>query len=167
MQCLLNSGMFFFYLQQMALQSAGILLYHVEQDTLKLFLVHPGGPFWKNKDAGAWSIPKGEFGPEEDALAAAKREFLEETGIALKAEHFIKLHPVKMKNGKVIHAWGAEGRLIPEEISSNTFEMTWKNGRKESFPEIDKGGWFTIEEAKEKVNPSQIPLIDELVTALH
>src|SRR5688500_371812 len=104
-------------------QSAGILLYHIHNEELKVFLVHPGGPFWKNKEEGAWSIPKGEFEPDEDPLSAAKREFLEETGIVLKAEHYMPLFPVKMKNGKVIHAWAAEGHVIPEEISSNTFEL--------------------------------------------
>src|SRR5436190_9170994 len=106
----------------MGTQSAGILLYHFDGDELKIFLVHPGGPFWKNKDDGAWTIPKGEFDDSEDALAAAKREFMEETGIPLKAEHFMPLTPVRLKSGKKIRAWAANGHIIPEEISSNTFE---------------------------------------------
>jgi predicted NUDIX family NTP pyrophosphohydrolase len=147
-------------------QSAGILLHHLHEGSLKVFLVHPGGPFWKNKDAGAWSIPKGEFDESEDALAAARREFLEETGIALKAENYILLSPVKMKSGKVIHAWAAEGHVIPEEISSNTFELKLKDGKTATFPEVDKAAWFEIEEAKQKIIPAQAPFLDELVHQL-
>jgi len=147
-------------------QSAGILLYHFHEGVLKVFLVHPGGPFWKNKDDGAWSIPKGEFDESENAFTCAKREFMEETGIALKAENFIGLNPVKMKNGKTIHAWVAEGHVIPEEISSNMFELTWKNGQTQYFPEVDKANWFTIEEAKQKIVPAQVDLLDQLVHKL-
>jgi predicted NUDIX family NTP pyrophosphohydrolase len=147
-------------------QSAGILLYHFHENVLKVFLVHPGGPFWKNKDEGAWSIPKGEFDETEDAFKSAKREFMEETGIPLKAENFMELNPLKMKSGKTIYAWAAEGHIIPEEISSNKFELTWKNGQTESFPEVDKGNWFTIEEAKRKIVPGQAGFIDQLVYKL-
>ena len=143
--------------------SAGILLYHFHEDELRIFLVHPGGPFWKNRDEGVWSIPKGEFNEDEDAMAAAKREFMEETGIPLKAEHYQELQPVKMKSGKIIYAWAAEGHVIPEEISSNTFELTWKNGKKETFPEVDRGAWLSVEEAKNKIIPVQIAFINELL----
>ena len=143
-------------------QSAGILLYHFHEEELKVFLVHPGGPFWKNKEEGAWSIPKGEYEDSEDAFACAKREFMEETGIPLKAENYIQLNPVKMKNGKMIHAWAAEGHVIPEEISSNMFELKWKNGQTQSFPEVDKANWFNIEEAKRKIVPAQVDLLEQL-----
>ena len=147
-------------------QSAGILLYHMHEEELKVFLVHPGGPFWKNKDDGAWSIPKGEFDESENAFQCAKREFMEETGIPLKAENYMELNPVKMKTGKTIYAWAAEGHVIPEEISSNTFELKWKNGQTQLFPEVDKANWFTIEEAKRKIVPAQVDLLDQLVYKL-
>jgi predicted NUDIX family NTP pyrophosphohydrolase len=147
-------------------QSAGILLYHFHEGMPKIFLVHPGGPFWKNKDEGAWSIPKGEYDTAEEPLAAAKREFMEETGIVLKAENFMQLTPVKMQGGKIISAWAAEGHVIPEEISSNTFELTWKNGKRESFPEVDRGDWFPAEVAKRKIVPAQAAFIDELLEKL-
>lgn len=147
-------------------QSSGILLYHFNEGELKFFLVHPGGPFWKNKDHGAWSIPKGEFDSSEDAFKAAKREFMEETGIPLKAENIAPLESVKMKSGKIIHAWAAEGHIIPEEISSNTVQLKWKNGSKSTFPEIDRGGWFTEPEARVKIIPAQLPFIDELILKL-
>jgi predicted NUDIX family NTP pyrophosphohydrolase len=147
-------------------QSAGILLYHFLQGEIKFFLVHPGGPFWKNRDEGAWSIPKGEFNDDEDALAAAKREFMEETGIPLKAENYMALSSVKMKGGKIIYAWAAEGHVIPEEISSNTFELKWKNGKTEMFPEVDRAAWFTLSEAKQKIIPAQIPFLEDVLQKL-
>jgi len=147
-------------------QSAGILLYHFHEGELKLFLVHPGGPFWKKKDEGAWTIPKGEFDSSEDAMAAAKREFMEETGIQLKAEHYIPLSQVKMKSGKIIFAWAAEGHLIPEEISSNTVQLQMKSGSELIFPEIDKGEWFTVDDARKKIIPVQAAFIDELILKL-
>jgi len=130
---------------------------------LQVFLVHPGGPFFKNKDLGAWSIPKGEFPEDEDPLLAAKREFLEETGQPIDG-NFIKLKPVTLKSGKTVHAWAVEGDIDHETIFSNLFEMEWppKSGKKQSFPEIDRAAWFVIGEAKEKVNPAQAALIDEL-----
>jgi predicted NUDIX family NTP pyrophosphohydrolase len=147
-------------------QSAGILLYHFHEDELKVFLVHPGGPFWKNKEDGAWSIPKGEFDESENAFACAKREFMEETGIPLKAENYMELNPVKMKSGKIIHAWAAEGHVIPEEISSNMFELKWKNGQTQSFPEVDKANWFSIDEAKRKIVPAQSDFLNQLAYKL-
>src|ERR1700743_1338052 len=115
-------------------QSAGILLYRKADGILQLFLVHPGGPFFKNKDLGAWSIPKGEFLDDEDALAAAKREFFEETGMAIDGD-FIPLNKVTLKSGKKVYAWALEGNIDPKNIVSNQFEIEWppKSGKKQSF----------------------------------
>jgi predicted NUDIX family NTP pyrophosphohydrolase len=148
-------------------QSAGILLYKKVASELQVFLVHPGGPFFKNKDAGAWSIPKGEFLEDEDALAAAKREFLEETGQPVDGK-FIKLSPVKLKSGKTVHAWAIEGDIDHDTIISNHFEMEWppRSGIMASFPEVDRAGWFSVEEASVKVNPAQVKLIEELADIL-
>jgi predicted NUDIX family NTP pyrophosphohydrolase len=127
-----------------------------------VLLVHPGGPFWAQKDAGAWSIPKGEF-EDEDPLTAARREFLEETGSAVEGE-FVALAPVMQKSGKTIQAWAVEGDLDPLTIRSNTFEMEWppRSGRKQSFPEVDRAAWFSIHDAMEKINPAQRALLVEL-----
>jgi predicted NUDIX family NTP pyrophosphohydrolase len=145
-------------------QSAGILLYRNINSQLEVFLVHPGGPFFKNKDAGAWSIPKGEFLPDEDPLLAAKREFEEETGQPVIGNDFIKLSPVKLKSGKTVHAWAIEGDIKADTIVSNLFEMEWppKSGKQASFAEIDRAGWFDVDEAKIKVNPAQVAVIEEL-----
>jgi len=147
----------------MAKQSAGILLYRKIEGQLQVFLVHPGGPFFKNKYAGAWSIPKGEFSEDEDALDAAKREFSEETGQVIDG-NFIPLKPVTLKSGKKVYAWTVEGDIDHETIFSNLFEIEWppKSGKKQSFPEIDKAGWFDIETAKIKINVAQVGFIDEL-----
>ena len=144
-------------------KSAGILLYRYHNNTLEIFLVHPGGPFWAKKDLGAWSLPKGEFEEDENPLDSAKRELKEETGIKVMG-NFMELTPVKQKSGKVIYAWAAKGNFNAAEIKSNTFEIEWpsKSGKKKMFPEIDKGAWFTIAEAKKKVNEGQVPLIEEL-----
>jgi predicted NUDIX family NTP pyrophosphohydrolase len=149
-------------------QSAGILLYRNINKQLEIFLVHPGGPFFKNKDNGSWSIPKGEFLDEEDALAAAKREFAEETGQKITEGDFIKLFPVKLKSGKIVHAWAIAGDIDHETIVSNLFEMEWppKSGKQASFPEIDRAAWFDADVAKIKINPSQAALIEELVSLL-
>ena len=145
-------------------QSAGILLYWKSKSELLVFLVHPGGPFFKNKDSGAWSIPKGEFLDDEDALTAAKREFEEETGQAIDGS-FVKLEPVRLKSGKIVHAWAVEGDIDHETIYSNSFEMEWppKSGKKQSFPEIDRAGWFGEDEARMKINSAQSKLIDSLI----
>lgn len=145
-------------------QSAGILLYRNISEQLEVFLVHPGGPFFKNKDAGVWSIPKGEFLADENPLLAAKREFEEETGQQVNADTVIKLSPVRLKSGKTVHAWAVEGDIDADKIVSNLFEMEWppKSGKQASFAEIDRGGWFGVAEAKIKVNPAQISLIEEL-----
>ena len=144
-------------------QSAGILLYKLPDGILRVFLVHPGGPFFRKKDEGAWSIPKGEYLVDEDPLAAAKREFEEEVGKPVTG-NFVKLQPVKQKSGKVVHAWAAEGDIDHENITSNNFEIEWppRSGKRASFPEIDRAGWFTIDEAKLKINPGQVKLIEQL-----
>lgn len=143
--------------------SAGILMYRWKDKVPEVFLVHPGGPFWEKKDLGAWSIPKGLPDQEEDALAAALREFEEETGFKV-AGIFIPLTPVKVKSGKVIHAWAVEGDCDPAELSSNTFSMEWPphSGRQAEFPEVDRAAWYDLEEAKKKINPGQMRLIEEL-----
>ena len=121
---------------------------------LEVLLVHPGGPFWKNKDLGAWSVPKGEFTDSENPLDAAIREFEEETGIKLKG-NFIELEQIQQKGGKLVLAWAIEGDLDPASIRSNTFKMEWppKSGKWIEVPEIDKATWFPLELAKEKINP--------------
>ena len=148
-------------------QSAGILLYRKINDVLQVFLVHPGGPFFKNKDAGAWSIPKGEFADDEEPLAAAKREFEEETGQAINGE-FIPLKPVRLNSGKRVHAWAVEGDIDHEIIVSNLFEIEWppRSGRMQSFPEIDRASWFGVEEAKVKINAAQAGFVEELAETL-
>jgi predicted NUDIX family NTP pyrophosphohydrolase len=148
--------------------SAGILLYTRKKDNvLRVFLVHPGGPFFAKKDEGAWSVPKGEPGPGEDALAAARREFGEETGCNAEGD-FIPLSPIKQKNGKTVLAWAVEGGCEADTVRSNTFSLEWppKSGRVQDFPEVDRAGWFTIDEAKKKINPAQAALVDELVSKL-
>ena len=134
----------------------------------EVLLLHPGGPFFARKDAGAWSIPKGEFEDTEEALDAAKREFEEETGTRPEGK-FIPLAAVKLKSGKRIRAWAVQGDLDPATITSNTFEIEWppRSGRKQAFPEIDKAAWFTLEEAKEKINAGQAGLINELAEMLN
>jgi predicted NUDIX family NTP pyrophosphohydrolase len=144
-------------------QSAGLLLYRKHKNIPEVFLVHPGGPFWKNKDDRAWSIPKGEFDENEDPLHAAMREFLEETGIPVSGE-FIELEPVVQKGGKQVFAWALEKNIDADTIQSNHFEMEWppRSGKYQLFPEVDKGAWFTIDEAKKKINGMQAALIEEL-----
>ncbi len=144
-------------------QSAGILLYRIKEKKLEVFLVHPGGPLWKNKDIGAWTIPKGEFEGDEQPLDAAVREFKEETGHALPGP-FHPLSPIKQKGGKKVLAWAAEGNLDPASMVSNTFEMEWppKSGRMASFPEVNKGGWFDMDTATQVINPAQVALLKEL-----
>jgi len=144
-------------------QSAGILLYRKTSQGLQLFLVHPGGPFFKNKDDASWSVPKGEYEADEDPLAAAKREFQEETGHEITGS-FTALRSVKQKGGKTVLAWAVEGNIDPKAIKSNTFEMEWppRSGKKKTFDEIDRGEWFDIATAKRKINPAQVTFIDEL-----
>jgi len=145
-------------------QSAGILLYRMANEKLEVFLVHPGGPFWKNKDIGAWTIPKGEFDGEAAALDAAVREFQEETGHVLPGP-FYPLEPVRQKGGKKVFAWATPGDLDPSTIVSNTFEMEWppRSGRRQSFPEVDRGAWFSLAEARVKIVPGQAAFLDRLI----
>src|SRR5436190_2512655 len=147
----------------MAKKSAGILLYRIKKNQPEVLLVHPGGPFWAKKDLGSWSIPKGEYEEGEDPLDAARREVEEETGLQVKGP-FIELAPVKQKGGKLVVAWAAEGDFDPATIKSNEFEMEWppKSGKRKTFPEVDKAGWFTIPEAIEKIVEGQIPLLKEM-----
>lgn len=150
--------------------SAGILLYRVVGENLEVFLVHPGGPYWAKKDDGSWSIPKGLFEAGEDPLAAAKREFLEETGFNIMGA-FIALTPLKQPSGKLIYAWAVEGNINVEAIKSNTFSMEWppRSGKEQSFPEVDKGGWFKISAAREKLLKGQTGFLEELqkITGMH
>ena len=148
-------------------QSAGILLYRFNDQLPEILLAHPGGPFWKNKDGGAWSIVKGEFTGEEKPLVAAIREFKEETGIEVKGD-FLTLSPIKQKNGKTVFAFALEKDIDPTSIVCNTFELEWPphSGKKQQFPEIDRVAWFSVPEAKEKINPAQAALIDELLKSV-
>jgi predicted NUDIX family NTP pyrophosphohydrolase len=147
--------------------SAGLLMYRLTQDGTQVLLVHPGGPFWKNKDEGAWSIPKGEAEPGEDLLAVAQREFEEELGFEPTGD-FTELAPVKQKGGKIVHAWAFKGDCDPSEINSNTFTMEWppKSGRQVEFPEIDRAEFFDPETARRKIVSGQVGLLEELVQRL-
>jgi predicted NUDIX family NTP pyrophosphohydrolase len=151
----------------MSKKSAGILLYRIKNKILEVLLVHPGGPFWIKKDAGAWTIPKGELNQDEEPFDAAIREMREETGIILKG-NFIELTPIKQKGGKLVYAWAKEQDVDLSEIKSNEFEIEWppKSGKKRTFPEIDKADWFDIKNAKEKINSGQLLLIEELIKKL-
>lgn len=146
-------------------RSAGILLHRrADGGEREVLLVHPGGPFWAKKDAGAWSIPKGEHGDDEPAFDAARREFAEELGVPLPAGELIPLGEVRQKGGKVVTAWAAEGDLDVERIASDSFEIEWppRSGRRATFPEIDRAGWFTLAAAREKLLPAQLPLLDRI-----
>ena len=148
----------------MAKQSAGILLYRMRDKQLQVFLIHPGGPFFRNKDDGVWSIPKGEFVDGEEAFAAAKREFEEETGQRIDGK-FIPIAPITQKSGKKVFCWAVQGDMDDKLILSNTFEMEWppRSGKKQTFPEVDKAGWFDVETAKKKMNEAQVGLIENLL----
>ena len=151
----------------MAQKSAGILLYRKTGSGIQLFLVHPGGPFWARKDDGAWSIPKGLYAEGEDALAAAKREFQEETGAAAEGE-FVQLGNFRQPSGKVIVAWGLEGDFDISSMSSNMFSMQWppKSGKQQEFPEVDRASWFSPAEAIRKVLKGQRPILKKLLSCL-
>jgi predicted NUDIX family NTP pyrophosphohydrolase len=148
-------------------QSAGVLLYRRRDNNWQVFLVHPGGPYWRAKDLGAWSIPKGEFEPADEPLESAKREFAEETGLKVSGT-LVPLAPVKQPGGKMVHAWAVEGDCDPTAARSNTFSMEWppRSGRQREFPEIDRAAWFGLEEAGERIGKGQRPLIDQLRTLL-
>jgi predicted NUDIX family NTP pyrophosphohydrolase len=148
-------------------KSAGLLMYRRRHGVLEVFLVHPGGPFWQKKDVGSWSIPKGEYTTEEDPLEVAKREFWEETGFRASGE-FVPLTSRKQPSGKIITAWAFEGDCDASTIKSNTFSMEWppRSGKREEFPEVDRAGWFSIPDAKEKIIKGQSGFVDELVRIL-
>src|SRR5687767_14793940 len=149
-------------------RSAALLIYKRAPDGVRVFLVHPGGPFWARKDLGAWSIPKGELGDGEDPRACALREFAEETGTHLPAGALAELGSVKLKSGKLVVAYAVEGDLDPATISSNTFELEWppRSGRLQTFPEVDRAGWFGLDAAREKLNPAQAAFVDRLEALL-
>jgi predicted NUDIX family NTP pyrophosphohydrolase len=144
-------------------KSAGILLYRFQKDGVEVFLVHPGGPFWVNKDLGSWSVPKGEYNDDEDALKAAQREFQEETGLSIQG-NFIELGEVRQPSGKRVMVWALENDQEVENIRSNTFQLEWppKSGKMQEFPEVDRGGWFSITEARQKILKGQFPFLDKL-----
>jgi len=144
-------------------EAAGIVVYRKMKNRLEVFLCHPGGPLYKNKDLGVWQIPKGEFESNEEAFDAAKREFREETSQTIEGE-FVKLTPVKYKTGKIVYAWAVEGNVDETKVKSNLFSMEWppKSGKQMEFPEVDRGEWFVAEEAKKKILPALSPFIIQL-----
>lgn len=152
----------------MAKQSAGILLYRRTQDPLEVFLVHPGGPYWWKKDAGAWSIPKGEYEDGEDALSAAKREFQEETGFSPPGSALHFLGDVRLASRKTVSAWAASGDCDAGSIRSNTFCMEWppKSGKQQQFPEVDRAEWFPIPQAHQKIHSAQREFLTRLTRIL-
>jgi predicted NUDIX family NTP pyrophosphohydrolase len=147
----------------MAAKSAGTLVYRKRAEAIEVLLVHPGGPFWQKRDLGAWSIPKGEYADNEDAEAAARREFTEETGWMIAGE-MTPLGDIRQKAGKTVTAFAAECDFDPATLASNSFEMEWppRSGRVASFPEVDRAGWFSLADAREKIIEGQRPLLDRL-----
>jgi predicted NUDIX family NTP pyrophosphohydrolase len=147
----------------MAKKSAGILMYRRREGVLEVFLVHPGGPYWKKKDAGAWSIPKGENEGGEEPLEVARREFQEETGFEASGK-FIPLAPLRQPGGKVVAAWALGADCDASAIKSNTFSLEWppRSGKRQEFPEVDRAGWFTLEAAREKITKGQAGFLDQL-----
>lgn len=147
--------------------SAGLLMYRRRNGELEVLLVHPGGPFFRNQDAGHWTIPKGEPAEGEELLAAALREFEEETGFKPEGA-FTSLAPVKQKGGKVVHAWAFEGDCDPTAIRPNSFTMEWppRSGKQASFPEIDRAEFFGMAAAREKINAAQVDLLEELESSI-
>jgi len=147
----------------MARTSAGLLLFRKRSAGVEVFLIHPGGPFWRGRDIGAWSIPKGEIGAGEDPLAAARRELTEETGVAVDGE-FVALAPVRQKGGKAVVAWAIEADCDAAAITSNSFSLEWppRSGKHHDFPEVDEAAWFALAEARRRINPAQAAFLDEL-----
>jgi len=148
-------------------QSAGLLLFRENGPALEVLLVHPGGPFWAKKDDSSWSIPKGEFGSDEDPLTAARREFEEETGTSPEGD-FLPLTPLRQPGGKLVVAWALRSDFDTSTLKSNLFSMEWppKSGRQQQFPEIDRAGWFDIETARRKILKGQAPFLNQLVEAV-
>jgi predicted NUDIX family NTP pyrophosphohydrolase len=147
-----------------AKHSAGLLMFRRRAGGLEVLLAHPGGPFFAKKDAGAWTVPKGEVDPGEDPRACALREFAEETGVRPATLSYIALGSVKQRGGKVVQAWAFEGDCEPEALHSNSFELEWppRSGRRQTFPEVDRAGWFGLDEARERINPAQAAFLDRL-----
>ena len=152
----------------MPARSAGILLFRRGPDGPEVLLVHPGGPFWARRDEGVWSIPKGEHDDGEDPMAAARREFEEETGSAPPPGELIELGEVRQRSGKRVTAWAAEGDLDPDAVRSNTFEIEWppRSGRRREFPEIDRAAWFGADEARRRLVAAQAEFVDRLLALL-
>jgi predicted NUDIX family NTP pyrophosphohydrolase len=144
-------------------RSAGLLLYRRHDSAIEVFLVHPGGPFWAKKDMGAWSIPKGQYAEDEEPLAAARREFQEETGFPA-PDHAIALGELTQAGGKIVTAWAAEGDCDPAQLVSNRCEIEWppRSGRKIEIPEVDRAAWFTLDDARRSILPSQQPFLERL-----
>jgi predicted NUDIX family NTP pyrophosphohydrolase len=151
----------------MSAKSAGIILFRFKNKKLEVLLVHPGGPFWAGKDVGAWSIPKGLF-EDENPLDAAKREFREETGFEIDGE-LIELGELKQPSGKIIHAWAMEKDIYETKVVSNTFKLEWpkNSGNFREYPEIDKAGWFEVDEAKKKLLKGQVGFLDRLMDVIN
>lgn len=148
-------------------KSAGLLMYRIIGKRLEVFLIHMGGPYFAGKDAGAWSIPKGEYDHDEDPFDAAKREFLEETGFRAEGS-FVRLSDIRQPGGKLVSVWSFAGDCDPKNIVSNTFSIEWppRSGKMREFPEADRGDWFTLSTAKQKIVKGQIPFLDELAEKL-
>ena len=143
--------------------SAGLLLYRFRDGRIEVLLAHPGGPFFARKDAGVWSLPKGLIDPGEEPLAAARREFAEETSFPVPESGFLPLGEVQQSKKRVV-AWAFEGDCAPEELASNTFELEWppRSGKRALFPEIDRVEWFALDEARSRLNPAQVPFLERL-----
>jgi len=152
---------------QVSVRSAGLLCYRCREQQLEVFLVHPGGPFWARRDEGAWSIPKGLIEPEEAPLAAAKREFQEETGFTVN-DGFIELGQLKQPSNKIVHAWAVQTDFDASQLQSNTFSLEWPrdSGRLRDYPEVDRGEWFTVAQARRKITPGQQAFLDRLLGIL-
>jgi predicted NUDIX family NTP pyrophosphohydrolase len=147
--------------------SAGIVLYRRRERQLQVLLVHMGGPFWAKKDQGAWSIPKGEYGADEEPLQAARREFQEETGASVYGP-FLALQPIRQRNGKTVMAWASEGEFDPAQLKSNLFTLEWppRSGRMQQFPEVDRAAWFSLSEACARIIAGQEALLEQLQSLL-
>jgi predicted NUDIX family NTP pyrophosphohydrolase len=149
-------------------RSAGLLLHRERDGERQVLLVHPGGPMWAKRDAGAWSIPKGEYEPGEDPLAAARREFAEELGVIPPDAQLTDLGEIKQKSGKIVSAWALAGDIDVTEITSNTVEVQWppRSGKMLEIPEVDRAEWFGLQQAREKINSGQVELLDRLAGIL-